>query len=136
MYGRTKTGAVIDGTIRDVGGIKELPTQIFFKKAHPAAVNEVMVVGINIPVKVGEAVVMPGDVVLGNDEGVIFIPPQLVKEICDAADLTHIHDDWTKEKFLTGKYKASELYGGPGLSPELQREYDAYVKKRMAELNK
>jgi len=135
VYGRTHTGAVIDGTIRDVEGIEELPTQIFFKKAHPAAVSEVMVVGINIPVKVGEAVVMPGDVVLGNDEGVIFIPPQLVKEICDAADLTHIHDDWTKEKFLTGKYKASELYGGPGLSPELQKEYDAYVKKRMAELN-
>ena len=136
VYGRTHTGAVIDGTIRDVEGISELPTQIFFKKAHPAAVSEVMVVGINIPVKVGEAMVMPGDVVLGNREGVIFIPPHLVKEIVDAADLTHIHDEWTKEKFLTGKYKASELYGGPGLTPELQKEYDAYVKKRLAEVNK
>lgn len=136
IYGRTKTGAVIDGTIRDIEGIRELPSQVFFKKAHPAAVTEVMVAGINIPVRVGEAVVMPGDVVLGNDEGVIFIPPHLVKEICDAADKVHIHDEWTKAKFLTGKYKASELYGGPGLSPELQKEYDAYVKKRMAELNK
>jgi len=136
VAGRTRTGAVIDGTIRDIQGIRELPTQIFFKKAHPAAVSEVVVVGINIPVKVGEAVVMPGDVVLGNDEGVIFIPPHLVKEICDAADLTHIHDEWTKEKFLTGKYKASELYGGPGLTPELQKEYDAFVKKRMSEIKK
>ena len=136
VAGRTRTGAVIDGTIRDIGGIRELPTQIFFKKAHPAAVSEVVVVGINIPIKVGEAVVMPGDVVLGNDEGVIFIPPHLVKEICDAADLTHIHDEWTKEKFLTGKYKASELYGGPGLTPELQKEYDAFVKKRMDEIKK
>jgi 4-hydroxy-4-methyl-2-oxoglutarate aldolase len=136
VFGRTRTGAVIDGTIRDIDGIRELPTQIFFKKAHPAAVSEVNVVGINIPVKVGEAVVLPGDVVLGNDEGVIFIPPHLVKEIVDAADLTHIHDEWTKEKFLTGKYKASELYGGPPLTPALQKEYDAYVKKRMAELNK
>jgi len=136
VYGLTRTGAVIDGTIRDVEGIRELPSQIYFKKAHPAAVAEVMVVGINIPVKVGEAVVMPGDVVLGNSEGVIFIPPHLVKEIVDTADLTHIHDDWTKAKFLTGKYKASELYGGPPLSPELQKEYDAYVRKRQAELNK
>lgn len=136
VAGRTRTGAVIDGTIRDIGGIRKLPTQIFFKKAHPAAVSEVVVVGINIPIKVGEAIVMPGDVVLGNDEGVIFIPPHLVKEICDAADLTHIHDEWTKEKFLTGKYKASELYGGPGLTPELQKEYDAFVKKRMAEIKK
>jgi 4-hydroxy-4-methyl-2-oxoglutarate aldolase len=136
VFGLTRTGAVIDGTIRDVEGIKQLPSQIFFKKAHPAAVSEVMVVGINIPIKVGEAVVMPGDVVLGNSEGVIFIPPHLVKEIVDAADLTHIHDDWTKAKFLTGKYKASELYGGPPLTPELQKEFDEYVKRRMAELNK
>lgn len=136
VWGRTHTGAVIDGTIRDIEGIRELPSQIFFKKAHPAAVAEVTVAGINIPVKVGEAVVLPGDIVLGNDEGVIFIPPHLVKEIVDKADMTHIHDDWTKDKFMTGKYKASELYGGPPLTPELQKEYDAYIKKRMAELNK
>jgi len=136
IAGLTRTGAVVDGTIRDLEGIHELPTQIYFKKAHPAAVAEVNVVGINIPIKVGEAVVMPGDVVLGDREGVIFIPPHLVKEIVDTADRTHIHDEWTKQKFLTGKYKASELYVGPGLSPELQKEYDAYVKKRLAELNR
>jgi regulator of RNase E activity RraA len=136
IYGATHTGAVVDGTIRDVEGISELPTQVYYRKAHPAAVTEVTVVGINIPVKVGEAVVLPGDVVLGDSEGVIFIPPHLVKEIVDAADLVHIHDEWTIQKFLTGKYKASELYGGPGLTPELQKEYDAYVKKRMAELNR
>ena len=136
VAGVTKTGAVIDGTIRDIEGIYELPTQIYFKKAHPAAVSEVTVVGINIPIKVGDAVVLPGDVVFGDREGVMFIPPHLVKEIVDTADRTHIHDEWTKAKFLTGKYKASELYGGPGLTPELQKEYDAYVKKRLAELNK
>src|SRR5262249_56090000 len=53
VYGRTHTGAVIDGTIRDIEGIRELPSQIFFKRAHPAAVAEVTVAGINIPVKVG-----------------------------------------------------------------------------------
>ena len=136
IYGRTRTGAVIDGTIRDLEGIFELPTQLYFRRAHPAAVAEVVVAGINVPVKVGEAVVLPGDVVLGDREGVIFIPPHLVKEIVDTADLTHIHDEWTKEKFLTGKYKASELYGGPGLTPELQKEFDAYVKKRLAEMKR
>lgn len=135
IYGLTKTGAVIDGNIRDVPGIAELPTQVFFKKGHPSAVAGVSVVGINIPVKVGDAVVMPGDVVLGGREGVIFIPPHLVKQIVDEADRTHIQDEWTKAKFLTGKYKSNELYGGPGLTPELQKEYDAYVKKRMAEIN-
>ncbi|MBI1788956.1 MAG: dimethylmenaquinone methyltransferase [Acidobacteria bacterium] len=132
IYGATRTGAVVDGTIRDVEGIYELPTQVYFKEGHPAAVAGVSVVGINIPVKVGGAIVLPGDVVLGDRTGVIFIPPHLVQEIVDQAELTHIHDEWTKQKFLTGKYKSSELYGGP-LSPENKKEYDDYVKKRLAE---
>jgi regulator of RNase E activity RraA len=135
IYGATRTGAVVDGTVRDVGGIAELGSQVYFRKAHPAAVAGVTVIGINIPVKVGNAIVMPGDVVLGDREGVIFIPPHLVQEIVEAAELTHIHDEWTKQKFLTGKYKSSELYGGP-MSPEMKKEYDEYVKKRLGEKRK
>jgi regulator of RNase E activity RraA len=130
IYGVTRTGAVVDGTVRDLEGLVEMPTQIFFRDAHPAAVSGVTVIGINIPVKIGEAIVMPGDVVLGDRTGIMFIPPQLVKEIVEKAELTHIHDEWTKAKFLTGKYKSSELYGGR-LSPELQKEYDEYVKQRL-----
>lgn len=132
IYGATRTGAVVDGTVRDIEGLFEMPTQVYYREGHPAAVEGVMVIGINIPVKVGEAIVMPGDVVLGDRTGVIFIPPHLVQQIVEQAELTHIHDEWTKEKFLTGKYKASDLYGGP-LSPEMKKEYDAYVKKRLAE---
>ena len=132
IYGATRTGAVVDGTVRDLEGLFELPAQIYFRDGHPAAVSGVTVIGINIPVKIGEAIVMPGDVVLGDRTGIMFIPPQLVKEIVEKAELTHIHDEWTKAKFLTGKYKASELYGGP-LSPENQKEYDAYVKQKLGE---
>src|SRR5918997_801869 len=53
IYGRTKTGAVVDGTVRDVQGIAELGSQVYFKKAHPAAVAGVTVIGVNIPVKIG-----------------------------------------------------------------------------------
>src|SRR4051794_4798155 len=53
IAGRTRTGAVIDGTVRDIEGIAELPSQVYYKRAHPAAVAEVNVVGINIPIKLG-----------------------------------------------------------------------------------
>jgi 4-hydroxy-4-methyl-2-oxoglutarate aldolase len=135
VYGVTRTGAVVDGTIRDLEGIFELPTQIYFRKPHPAAVSRVSVAGINIPIRIGSAIVMPGDVVFGDRTGVIFIPPHLVEEIVTNAEAVRIKDEWTKNKFLTGKYKASELYGGP-LSPELKKEFDEYLKKRLAEMNK
>jgi len=49
--------------------------------------------------------------VVGDREGVYFIPPQLVQEVLDKADDTHIHDEWTRKKFAEGKYKSSEIYG-------------------------
>ena len=136
IYGRTQAGAVVDGNVRDIGGLMEIPRhQVFFREGHPAAVASVNILGINTPVTIGNAIVMPGDVVLGDRTGLIFIPPQLVQQVVETAEMTRIHDDWTKEKFLTGKYKASELYPGP-LGPDLQKEYDAYVKKRLAEVRK
>ena len=132
LFGVTRTGAVVDGTIRDLEGIHELPTQIYFKKPHPSSVSGVSVVGINIPVQVGGAIVLPGDVVLGDRTGVIFIPPHLLEEILEKAELARVTDEWRKQKFLTGKYKASELYYGGPLAPELQKDLDAYIKRRLA----
>ena len=53
----------------------------------------------------------------------------------DAADTTHIHDEWTRKKFDEGKYKSSEIYGSPR-DPALRKEYQEYLKKRLAEIRK
>jgi regulator of RNase E activity RraA len=132
IYGVTHTGAVVDGTIRDVEGTFDLPIQIYFRSPHPAAVSGVTVVGINVPVEIGGAIVMPGDVVLGDRTGLIFIPPHLVEEILAYAEATQLKDEWRKEKFLTGKYKASDLYGATA-KPEATKEMDEYVERKLAE---
>jgi regulator of RNase E activity RraA len=94
-----------------------------------------MLTGINVPVRIGNAMVMPGDLVVGDREGVYFVPPQFVQEVLDKADVTHIHDEWTKKKFAEGKYKSSDIYGSPR-DPKLQQEYQEYLKKRLAEIRK
>jgi regulator of RNase E activity RraA len=81
IYGIAKTGAVVEGTIRDLEGMHEFPTQIYYRQARPEAVANVSVVGINIPVRIGRAVVLPGDVVLGDRAGVVFIPPHLLDDV-------------------------------------------------------
>ena len=98
-----------------------------------AAPDEVFAIkdrNFNIPIKIGEAVVLPGDVVLGDSEGVIFIPPHLVQEIVDEAEITHVHDEWTKKKFDEGKYKSTEIYGRP-TDPALIKEYEDYLKQKV-----
>jgi len=79
--------------------------------------------------------VMPGDLVVGDREGVYFIPPQYVQEVLDKADEVHVHDEWTKKKFDEGKYKSSEIYGSP-TDPKLKQEYKEYLKKRLEEIQK
>ena len=133
IWGQTRRGAVVDGTIRDLQWTFALPLNIFYKKAHPAAVSGVLMVALNIPVEISGAVAMPGDVVLGDREGVIFIPPHLVEPVLDHADSVHIKDEWTKNKLITGKYRASDLYGSK-LSPEMQKDFDAFKEKRMREI--
>ena len=129
IFATTKTGFVIDGSIRDLEGIYPLDMAAYFRGVHPTPIGNVMLTGINVPIRIGNATVMPGDVVLGDREGVYFIPPQFVKEIVERAETTHIHDEWTKEKLLSGKYKSSEVYPSPTL-PELKKEYEEYLKSQ------
>lgn len=128
-------GLVVDGSIRDLDGISEIDMPAYFRAADPTPIGNVMLTGINVPVRIGNVTVMPGDLVVGDREGVYFVPPQFVQEVLDKADETHIHDEWTKKKFAEGKYKSSEIYGSPS-DPKLQQEYQEYLKKRLDELHK
>src|SRR5580765_7779900 len=128
-------GLVVDGSIRDLEGISEIDMPAYFRAVDPTPIGNVMLTGINVPVRIGGVTVMPGDLVVGDREGVYFVPPQLVKEVLDRADETHIHDEWTKRKFDEGKYKSSEIYGSPK-DPKLQQEYKDYLKKRLEEIHK
>jgi 4-hydroxy-4-methyl-2-oxoglutarate aldolase len=128
-------GLVVDGAIRDLDGISKMDMPAYFRSAHPSALTNVVITGINVPVRIGKATVMPGDLVFGDSEGIYFIPPALVEAVVDNADIIHIHDEWTRKKFDEGKYKSTEIYGSPK-DPALKKEYEEYLKKRLEEIRK
>jgi len=128
-------GLVVDGSVRDLDGISGIDMPAYFRSVDPTPIGNVMLTGINVPIRIGNVTVMPGDLVVGDREGVYFIPPQFVGEVLDEADETHIHDEWTKKKFAEGKYKSSEIYGSPS-DPKLKQEYQEYLKKRLEEIRK
>ncbi len=128
-------GLVVDGSVRDLEGISEMDMPAYFRKTHPSFLTNVTITGINVPVHIGNATVLPGDLVVGDPEGVYFVPPQLVQQTVDNADVVHIHDEWTRKMFETGKYKSTEIYSTPR-DPALKKEYDEYLKKRLAEIRK
>jgi 4-hydroxy-4-methyl-2-oxoglutarate aldolase len=128
----TKAGMVIDGSVRDLEGIFPIDMAAYFRGVHPTPIDNVMLTGINVPIRIGGATVLPGDVVFGDREGVYFIPPHLVEQIVKNADEIHIHDEWTQMMMKTGKYKSSEIYPSPK-DPALKKQYEDYKKKRMSE---
>jgi 4-hydroxy-4-methyl-2-oxoglutarate aldolase len=128
IWKKTGTGFVIDGAIRDLEGIAAFDMAGYFRYAVPPAIRNVMVTGINVPVRIGSTTVFPGDVVFGDREGVNFIPPHVIQQYVDAAAVTHVHDDWTRKKFEAGTYRSTDIYSTPS-DPALIREYEEYLKK-------
>jgi 4-hydroxy-4-methyl-2-oxoglutarate aldolase len=121
---------VIDGSLRDLDSISQMGMPIYIRGAHPTPISNTMLTGVNVPIRIGEATVLPGDVVFGDSEGVYFIPPQFAKEIIDNAQELHVHDERTQMMLKTGKYKTSDIYPTPR-DPELKRQYEEYKKQHL-----
>lgn len=126
----THTGMVIDGAVRDLDSIFEMGMPMYIRGAHPTPIANCMLTGVNVPIRIEEATVMPGDIVFGDSEGIYFIPPQFVKEIIENAEELHVHDEWTQMMLKTGKYRSSDSYPTPR-DPELKRQYDEYKKQHL-----
>ncbi len=133
IHGATGNGFVIDGGVRDLDGIHPQNFPVYVRGFHVSAIKDVMLMGINVPIRIGQTTVMPGDIVVGDREGLTFIPPHLVQKAAEASKLTELHDIWTKGKLSTGKWKASELYPRPS-DPKLIAEYEEWLAKEKKKL--
>src|SRR6476660_8403165 len=117
IYARSHNGIVYDGAVRDIRGLNELEDFVSFVRAYDPShhfstsgprLNSTMI-GINTPIRIGQAAVVPGDVVLGRDGGVIFIPPQLAERVVQSSELTHLRDLFGHQRLREGKYTAGQI---------------------------
>ena len=124
----TKNGMIVDGGVYWLERIAETGMQAYYKNSFPTQGMRVMVTGINIPVRIGKTLVMPGDVVLADREGMWFIPPHMVKDVVESGEMSKARDDWSLMMLGTGKYTSRQIYGP--LTPELQKQRDEYIFKK------
>ncbi len=109
---RTGTGMVIDGGIRDLARLRELPEfGIFVRGTDPTAIAEVTLSSLNAPTRIGTATVLPGDVVLGTISGVIFIPPHLAREVVERSERVRLEDRWGQMRLREGRYLPGQVDG-------------------------
>ena len=127
MKQRGVRGVVVDGGIRDLNeflAMKDFPS--YYVNAHASAMADEVGVEWNAPIRVGHVSVLPGDVVVGDEEGVLFFPPQITEEVLKSAALTVNTENFKREMMRTGKYRSRDIY--PKLSPELEKRYQEWLK--------
>ena len=100
----THTGFVFDAGIRDQEENREIPNfNGFYRGYDPSAWADMELTGINVPVRIGRAIVLPGDLVLAKPEGVLFIPAILAEDAISHAEFTSLTDDYNFELNQEGK---------------------------------
>jgi len=112
IFAKSHNGLIVNGAVRDVTGIEEIKGfQVYVRGVDPSALEGTMLMGINVPIRIGDVTVMPGDVVLGDAEGLTFIPPQLAEKVAGDTEMTHLVDEWGHMMLREGKYTPGEIDG-------------------------
>ncbi len=125
---RTKRGQVIYGGIRDLQQIMEIENlQTYYRGIDPTPIRDVTLVGMNVPCRIGSAICMPGDVVLGTPAGVTFIPPHLAEEIAIMSEKTRLRDMFGFERIKEGKYSSADI-DVHKWAPEIQADFVEWRK--------
>jgi regulator of RNase E activity RraA len=108
----THSGFVFNAGIRDAEENRKIEfLNGFFRGYDPSAWAQMQLTGINVPVRIGRAVVLPGDLVLAKQDGVIFIPAILADEAIRRAEFTNLQDAFNFELNREGK-NGAEFEGG------------------------
>ena len=140
IFAKSGNGIVYDGAIRDIGGLKELGSfTSFFRSYHPShhlnnpngALNTTLV-GINQPTRIGQATVMPGDVVLGRDGGVIFIPPHLAERVVTTSEIVRLRDMFGHERLRAGVYTPGQI--DSRWSDDIERDFSQWLNDHIDDL--
>jgi regulator of RNase E activity RraA len=140
IYAKTGNGIVYNGAVRDINGLKELGRfTSFFRTYHPShhlnnpdgELNTTLV-GINTPTRIGKATVLPGDVVLGRDGGVIFIPPHLLEKVVKTSEIVRLRDMFGHERLREQKYTPGQIDNR--WSEEIEKDFSKWLNDKIDKL--
>lgn len=101
---RGVAGVVTDGGFRDSPDIAKLGFPAYHQRpSAPTNLTLHQAIDINVPIGCGDVAVWPGDVVVGDAEGVIVIPADIADEVAAEATEMTVFEDFVQEKVLEGR---------------------------------
>ena len=110
VYSATGNGMVTYGHIRDMERLRKLDGfNVWCKGYDPSYMRQTILTNYNVPVRIGKAIVLPGDAVLAKPGAVLFIPAHLVEHIVLTSEFTALSDEFGEEMIDKGIYTAGEI---------------------------
>jgi 4-hydroxy-4-methyl-2-oxoglutarate aldolase len=147
IYAKSKNGVIFHGSVRDAEGLEKIDGfNAWIRGYDPSFIQEMMLGGINVPIRIGRATVLPGDAILAKKGGVVFIPAHLVEEVVINAEFIALRDQFGHQRLREGKYTPGQidqqwtdeikndflkwLDQNPDKLPMSRAELDAFMKNR------
>jgi regulator of RNase E activity RraA len=123
------TGVVTDGALRDTGAIREIDLPVYHRASHAATLGRLhLPLAHQVPIACAGVTVMPGDIIVGDDEGAMVIPAALAEEVARDAARQEIEEEFALERVRAGE----SSIGVFPLSDARRAEFDEWLAKRQA----
>ena len=147
IYAKSLRGVIFYGSVRDMEGLAEIKGFNAWTKGYdPSYIQQMMLGGINVPIRIGRATVLPGDAVLAKKGGVVFIPSHLLDTVVLNAEFIALRDQFGHQRLREGKYTPGQidtqwtdeikkdflkwLDENPGKLPMTRQELDKFMRER------
>ena len=128
IFAKSGNGVVFDGAARDLLEISRIKGfNAFVRDFHPSFTEEMVLMGLNSPIRIGFAMVMPGDLVIAQKEGVLFVPAHMAEQVVSTAEFVIRKDQFGFEMVRTGKYTTGQI--DSQWPDDIKAEFIEWLKK-------
>lgn len=131
IYAKSGNGVIFDGAARDLAGLSDIKGfNAFVRDFDPSFLENVVLMGLNTPIRIGRAIVLPGDLVITEREGVLFIPAHLAEKVISTAEFIGLRDQFGHAMLKSGKYTPGQIDNEwtPALKDEFMKWIGENVK--------
>ena len=147
IFAKTHTGVIFDAGVRDLQGLQAIDGFTGFVRGFdPSFLKDVTMTGINYPIRIGRAIALPGDLVLGREEGVVFIPAHMAEKTIVYCEFIALKDEFGHARLRSGTYTPGQidsswteairndflqwLKDNPSKVPMTKQQLDDFMKER------
>jgi regulator of RNase E activity RraA len=110
IFSKTGNGVIFDGAARDLQELQNIKGfNAFVRDFHPSFLEEMVLMGLNSPIRIGHVMVLPGDLVIAQREGVLFVPAHLAEQVVTTAEFVTRKDLFGFEMVKSGRYTTGQI---------------------------